>query len=1399
MSVPRRRLTSVRIELTVAFRGSHQDVAVEGPDSAAVAAVLPGLARSVGADEGAQLWCGDQLVAPTATLRDTRLRVGSLLTFGRAHEQCNRPAVLSLHVVGGPAAGLIVPLERGRLTIGRASDSDIVLPDADVSRRHAALDVTATTITLADLGSTNGTTVDGHRVPPPGVALRVGCLISVGDSLLTLAGPVDAPAGVQPGTDGTLLMLRPPRQLHHVPDRVIVLPSTVASTRPRGVQWIAALLPAIAGGAVAWLSHSPQFLLFALLSPVMMLSTSLGDRIHWRRSRRREAATLRRRRADADRQIADGLVVEAAARRTSAPDPAAILRQATLPGSRLWERRRSDADLLRVRVGTAALPSTLATREGSAVSPAGSLADVPLCVDLRHGPLGVAGPPDVGAALARWLVGQLAALHSPADVEVALLLDPDQCAEWAWARWLPQLRGRVARCEDEWSALVGDLAALVDQRLADRRLDPAGWRGPWFVLVVDRAGRLADVPGLAGLIARGSAVGLTAVCIDSDVTALPTACVAVARVHGVTGTRLLLRQGAATETSAVIDQVSREWASRLGRSVAPLVDAGASGYSAVPTDCRLLDGLGLDGIEQRVLARRWSASSCGARSGLGRSAEGLLEVDLAVDGPHALIAGTTGAGKSELLQTLVAGLATNHPPDELNFLLIDYKGGAAFADCARLPHTAGLVTDLDPYLTERALRALNSELRRRERLFAAAAASDLTGYRAGRDREPIPRLIIVVDEFAALAEELPDFVRGLVGVAQRGRSLGVHLVLATQRPGSAVSAEIRANTSLRIALRVTDPGESSDVIDSPAAASIERSCPGRAYLRTGSTLTCFQVAHASGSSVVDPSRVSVEPLGPWRRAATRPVPERGSSDLARLVDALRLAAERTGRAVARSPWLAPLPDVLPRAALDRSKVATSVSIGRIDLPDEQRTETLRLDLVPGSSLLIAGGARSGRTGALVSLAVGAGAQLDPGRLHVHVLDATGALAAAVRPLPQCATVLGPEDLALAPRLLRLLERELSRRFAEPAGGAVGGRPNLLLLVDGWDTLCAGLPDLDVATCSDALAGLLRVGPAAGLSVAVSGDRAVLAPRFSGGFAQRVLLRLSDRNDYGLAGIGARDIPADLPPGRGVRAADRAVVQIAHAGARPDPHEVRRNVAAVAAHWTAGGQPLGADAIRIRPLPTRIRLAELPAAAGRFSIGLAGDRLDPLALDPFEGAARLLVAGPPRSGRTTVLRLLALQAQAVGIATLVAATSRSPLAADARRLAIPVVGPADADVGSVPTVRTLLLVDDSEAFTDSIAGDRLASWLRAGDVPLAVVVTGRADDLATAYRGIAAEVRRSHCGILLRPGPVDGELLGVRLPRRPSGGPPGRGIAVGDPSWGPLFEDGEPVPIQVAAP
>lgn len=1374
----------VRIELSLVGPAGCRDAAIVAAQATPLEFVAPELAALVGAAGTAPVWSGSRPLAGDAALGSVGLRTGSVLTFGAPGSPPPRPGLLALQLVGGPQAGVVHPLEPGCVTIGRASDCTVVLDDDHASRQHAALDVARTSLVLRDLSSTNGTSLDGVPVAATGRPVRAGQIIRIGDSLLAVAGAPSAPATIVSTADRTLVNLCPrPPQPGDAAD--VVIPQPRESERPRRVQWITALLPLVAGIAIAWVARSPQFLLFALLSPVMLMSSSLGDRMHWRRSRRREAADHRRVHAAAEREVAVGLLAETAERRAAAPDPPTVHQIALVPTARLWERRRGDPDRLVVRVGTGDRPSVLQARSGPSSGSAGTMPNVPVTVDLRCGALGVAGPIAVAAGVARWIVTQLAVLHSPNDVELAFALTPAGARRWSWARWLPHLRGPAATTPAEWTQLVTDLTALVDSR----RGEPGGtaaWAGRWTVLVVDGSRSLSDVPGLGELLSDGPSFGLTAICVDTDPRALPTRCTSLVRSLDDSGTRLSVRSGPAT-LEVLVDRVARDWAERIARALAPLVDASGSA-AVIPPECRLFELLGRD-VDTTTIAATWAANSGGAHTVLGVTADRALRVDLVADGPHVLVAGTTGSGKSELLRSLVAGLAATHPPDVLAFLLVDYKGGAAFAECAELPHTAGLVTDLDQHLTRRALQSLHAELRRRERLFAAAGAADLSAFRALCPDPPIPRLMIVIDEFAALAEDLPEFVQGIVGVAQRGRSLGVHLILATQRPGSAVSADIRANTSLRIALRVTDPAESCDVIDAPDAARIDRSLPGRAYLRAGSALVGFQSARIGGVAAT-PTTSVVEALSAWRRRVPRDEAP-PNNDLARLVGLLSGAAAATGRAPARSPWLPPLPRAVAQDEVTAGGRAVPVSplvvpIGLLDRPDEQSQPALTLDLAAPDKVLVVGRTGSGRTTALTTAALGAAAGLDPAQLEIYVIDGSGDLAAVLTGLPHLATVVEPRCAGLA---VTLLER-LTAAVFDPAAG---DDARALLLVDAWDRVLSRCDDAEGARCTELLTDLVRGGTRRSPTVLVAGDRSLLTPRFAGQFGTRLILRMADHNDYSLAGLTARDVPAALPAGRGVRGSDGVVFQLAHAGSAPDLASAQSRVRELAIRPGAAGSR---SAVRLRPLPDTVHLDALGTDPAALALGLAGDAAAVCSIDLVTHRARFLVAGPPRAGKSSTLCVLLSEARRTGLEAVVAGTARSPVVAAARRLGIAPVGPAD-PVGPVPSSPTLLLVDDSESFADGPAGEQLLAWLRDPDAPLAVVAAGRSDDLATAYRGIAAEVRRSRCGVLLRPGPLDGELLGVRLGRSSGHGPPGRGWLVGDPCWGPLFEAGAPVPIQVA--
>ena len=306
----------------------------------------------------------------------------------------------------------------------------------------------------------------------------------------------------------------------------------------------------------------------------------------------------------------------------------------------------------------------------------------------------------------------------------------------------------------------------------------------------------------------------------------------------------------------VADAMDARTAEAIARALAGVTVVQDAGRSAgdLPERVSFFDALGIPTVESDDVPAHWADASTETllQIPLGQVAEGkLLRLDfkeqaLGGQGPHGLVAGTTGAGKSELLLTIIAGLALRHPPDVLNFVLIDYKGGDAFRAVVDLPHTVALITDLDEHLASRALVFLTSELKQRERRIGDLKAEGVTSvaeYQAHRGQRAMPLLVIVVDEFARLKAELPEFVRGLVDVARVGRSLGVHLILATQTPSGSVDDEIKKNSNFGICLRVRDPSDSRDVIGEPDAFLLPGSLPGRAYFRAGlEPVQLFQTA-----------------------------------------------------------------------------------------------------------------------------------------------------------------------------------------------------------------------------------------------------------------------------------------------------------------------------------------------------------------------------------------------------------------------------------------------------------------------------------------------------------------------------------------------------------------------------
>nr|WP_237728316.1 FtsK/SpoIIIE domain-containing protein [Cellulomonas sp. APG4] len=939
---------------------------------------------------------------------------------------------------------------------------------------------------------------------------------------------------------------------------------------------------------------------------------------------------------------------------------------------------------------------------------------------------------------------------------LTLLHPRDEDERWAWARWLvPRLA--VARSDGSTrAALARDvtgphLVVVVRPARVENALE--GWgtqrRGPADALVV-----VAEEPrnGSAPPDAPGPrADDGTA---DRDV---PSWC----RWTLGTGPRARLT-GPGTDRRLEVWTAGTTWAERTARRLAPAAAPADTG-GALPARAALADLLP---TEPADLARRWSALGA-PTCPIGVGTSGVVELDLRRDGPHALVAGTTGAGKSELLQSLVLGLAHARPPGELAFVLVDYKGGAGFGHCRDLPHVVGTVTDLDENGAARAVHAVRAELRRREQLLAAAGVADLESLRAVDPHAP-PALVMVVDELRALVDDMPDAVPALIRIATQGRSLGVHLVLATQRPAGAVNAELRANLALRICLRVADEADSLDVVDAPDAAAIAPACAGRALVRRGpGSPEAVQTAWAAGQPRA--ARPPARRAPAWREVEWPAHDEATQHGLAAasddgvdhaltLVRTVRAAARLAGSAAPAAPWLAPLParispDDVPRLlaagapAHDGPALGTAdtgpardegLLLGITDLPAERRRGVVRWRPASGP-LLVAGPPGSGRSTALRTVAAAA---LASGH-HVHVLHA------AARPLALPATVgtvVGADD----PRRVQRLADLLSRGHA-PA-------PHVLL-VDDVGAVVRALDETTREGGTTLLDQLVR----ARVPIAVAG-----LP----GDAARLLPHARD-----LLALGRPDV------------ADTALLGLpAHApGTRPDASVAGRGrhrgtsgvqvCQVVLADPAAATLPAGTpEPPRLRALPAHVRPDDLPAdpPGTLVTVGLGGDEAGAVRLEVAAGA---LVVGPPGTGRTTALRTLTAR---------LARQGWEVITPPPHRLSTEALG----ELTVARAAPRALVVDDldlrlradplMEAALETLAEPR-GPHVPGTPAPPVLVASSRTEAAATAFRGPLATLRNHAALVLLAPlEPGSREVAGTDL--RAEADPahprlPGRGVVV----------------------
>lgn len=1380
-------------------------VQVRDPD-----ATIADLCRALTPDRPITALVVDGRETPPATPLD-RAAIGDGSVVRRRDDPGIRPTAAVpgepvIEVIGGLDVGRRLPVPVGASLLGRrhrAVDQPtgagrqhrIEVRDPTVSARQLTIHRDGDRIRIGPLGSTNPTLLAGVPVTAP-CEWPFGAVLTCGRARFRLGRHPD-PIPSRDALDGA-----PPWTLHRIPEEErgdppepLALPDeppALPAVTPVGLVAVIGSV-AMAGVLVAVLGNW-MYALFAGLGPVLAALSALDSRRRRSRQRRRDGRrrrldlvrfeTLVLRRRDEERRRADERLPSAhEAVRIATGGPGGCE-----PHPSCWRRRSDGADAHTVRLGRGPVPWTppLHTERSRAPSDVRGILDAtdsipgaPVALALEPGrPIVIIGPIRAGRAIARSILLQAATVHGPADLGIAVLAGDDRANRWSWANWLPHTIGvggfRMVALDAETRSRTADLLHAPDAppgtaspSAPDPSSEPIGARR--LVLVDDPHGLRARRGPVRRILrtAEDRSAGIVPVVIVED-GPIPAGGF-VLRV-GPCG-EVRFTDGRRVRADGIANDTARTAAIALARATDPEVD---DTDRILPARVDLVDAVGPDRVGIGAIAARWRTAGADPDpiGIIGTGVTGPVPIDLVADGPHALIAGTTGSGKSELLRSLIISLALGSSPDHLTFVLIDFKGGSAFDACADLPHTIGVVTDLDEHLADRALTCLEAELRHREQRLRAIGATDLTEFRRATDpavTEPLPRMVVVIDEFATLASELPEFVDALVGIAQRGRSLGVHLILATQRPSGAVDDNIRANTALRIALRVQDRNDSDDVIGSPEAADLPRNRPGRAVVRFGpSESLTLQTAYVSGHAL-DPQRsaLALRRFEPDDVGAVRTGSEERPSDLAAIVDHLGSAWEQLGGRAPREVWPDPLPTILPGPLPDEAEPHEGLPIGLADVPERQRREPHRWS--PDGPLLAIGLPGSGTTSVLTAGVLAAARRWSADELHVQIVDCGRGELGPLVDLPHVGSVITEADTE---RQRRLFDR-LAALFAERASGSRRG-PRQLVVVDGvgaFHDRWGDRPDGPWAILSE----LVRRGSALGIHTLLAAEGSGRVPhQLLSACRQRLVLRLGDRSDFAVYGVPPAMVP-DLPVERAIDPEGPRLVQIA----RPT-RGLAREVSAV----RASTPPAASGPLAVGVLPESVDLGRLgapdrPLAVsepdGTLSI-LVGvsDRRLALARLVLPAGAHALIAGAPRSGRTTALATIALAAVTVGHRVLwVGAGAAAP--AGARVCEAADLG--ELDSRSEPT---LILVDDA----DRLADDPILAGIVADRLPgRHVIAAARGDRLRSSWGSWLREVGIDRLGILLDPDrDLDGDLLGVRLPRDlPVAARPGLGWLVGDPS------------------
>lgn len=1087
---------------------------------------------------------------------------------------------------------------------------------------------------------------------------------------------------------------RQPRFLPDFPRGEVEVPNPPLINEKPEISWFGLLLPPtvmlIITLLIAMTSKS-AYLLISVVTTIMTLFGSLTGatnqiRKYRKKKKEREDKYLQFI-TDTRSDLSIAREQQIKAMNEMSPDPEECVQRIMRKDSKLWEKTPSHNDFLSVRLGVGSAPLEMHikyTKQAIVMETDPLLMEpqrlalefekvpnVPITVNLLTSEIcGIAGESQKTSQLVKQMLLQIVTHHGYDDVRIILLSGEEELDKWSWMKVLPHLwddefNVRFLLCGKAMAhqTLSGIYASLKEREMRNS----GGGVLPHYLFIVEDESLLENELISKFLYNGSTKLGVSTVFISKNAAYLPMNCKQVISLQGKSGE--IANRLTGEKISFTPDQVEVKDLDLVARKLAPLRIRNTTANFTLPASITLMEMLQSQAVDGVDVMFNWmkNRTYMGMSVPIGVRAGGeLLHLDMHETGfgPHGLVAGTTGSGKSELLQSIIVSQAIHYHPHDIVFVLIDYKGGGMADVFKGMPHLVGTITNLDGNQTTRALLSIKSELMRRQRLFSEYGVNNIDKYQklyySGKElagMPAIPHLIMIADEFAELKQDQPDFMKELVSTARVGRSLGVHLILATQKPAGVVDDQIWSNSKFKICLKVQDEKDSKDVIKRPDAAMIKE--PGRAYIQVGNDeiFELFQSTYSGAD--YDPQgemqksenkarrifKVSLngrsEQIYPLEeeKIAKHELP----SQLGAMVEHITRMAAHSGIEPLKGPWLPPLPETVH---LDRildhkfeagnwpkTEHLLKVPVGRLDDPRGQSQDVMEIDFANEGNLFVYGTAGTGKTVFLKTLCMSMAQLYSPEDVNIYIMDFGGNSLRVFEKLPQVGGVMTIEEKSKIDQFILFLFREIeTRKVLFEESGSEGFNsyrhssrklPAIVLMIDNYFALSESYEDLDAQMML-----LAREGTKYGIYLVTTATNATFVRyKFSVNFKLAVAFQMTDKADYADIVGRTEGLEPMKFPGRGLV---RGKPPLEFQASLPEFEDVTMEQLL---HRFSEVHTTKAKPIPV--MPSVIDIEAINEEPGRLAVGLGNNDLQPVHIDLYATPV-LMVAGEPMSGKSTLI-------------------------------------------------------------------------------------------------------------------------------------------------------------------